>query len=394
MIKFAVTPPEDSQFSIMQRIIDGSLDMDSPEEFRDILKIYPDDPYLFRKFADLLCDKQLLEEAADAYASAAKCFIDCGMNLQSIVAKILQWSIQKPDHDQGRVFYALLHEEGNEQKPLQRFWARLKYAELVAVMRRLVRMRAAPGETIIHAGDPADSVFFVVSGCLAEMPAPDSPEKSGLMTPDPFLLGPNDVFGDIFPLDQPTTSLKEIRSLSHAELVKIAKPVLRDICRKYPRIELLLREIHKPEHRDDRDRAWQTVRRTLRYGLPTKVEIRCLQSESLQTDWVHTGIALDLSLGGICVDLGKRPFIDPKQQLKGRRVQIDVDLLNGVAILNLTGMVIWQKHQDSPDKTVLIGIRFDALNSIDKEMLGDYCAGSVGEQNLLWSLWETMIQNG
>ena len=41
---------------------------------------------------------------------------------------------------------------------------------------------------------------------------------------------------------------------------------------------------------------------------------------------------------------------------------------------------------------MLIGIRFDPLNSMDRELLIEYCSGNYGEQNLLWSLWDTMVK--
>ena len=132
---------EEHKFSIMQRILDGTVTITSAEEFKDILGIYPLDPFLHRKYGDLLFDLKRPSEALRSYERAAQLFIERGMSLQAIVAKILQWHIQKPSHEEGRRFYAMLHEEGSRQTPLQRFWARMSYAELVAVMRRLVRVR-------------------------------------------------------------------------------------------------------------------------------------------------------------------------------------------------------------------------------------------------------------
>ena len=77
---------------------------------------------------------------------------------------------------------------------------------------------------------------------------------------------------------------------------------------------------------------------------------------------------------------------------KGRNVQAILDLLNEVAILDLTGKIVWQREQANDNGTsMLIGIRFDALNLTDRELLIEYCSGNVGEQNLLWSLWDSMV---
>jgi hypothetical protein len=41
----------------------------------------------------------------------------------------------------------------------------------------------------------------------------------------------------------------------------------------------------------------------------------------------------------------------------------------------------------------MVGIQFDSLVTNDRELLAEYCAGGVGEQNLLWSLWNSMVRN-
>jgi hypothetical protein len=207
-----------------------------------------------------------------------------------------------------------------------------------------------------------------------------------------MLLGANDIFGNIFPLDEPTVSYTDIVAVTDVELVKIAKPVLWEACQAHPHIEHQLREIYKPENVDKCDRAWQTVRRTIRYGLPTKVEISGKLSRQADRPWYHTGIAVDLSLGGLCVDLG--PHAAEHQGLKkGRTVELSLDLLNEVAILDLAGKIVWHRNQttEKGDST-LIGIRLDPLNTTDRELLTEYCAGSVGEQNLLWSLWDSLVK--
>lgn len=394
-MKISISTPDDHKYSVMQRILDGTLAINAPEEFQDILEIYPEDPFLYRKYADLLRDLNRDGEAAEAYGTAARLFIGSGMNLQAIVAKILQWSIQKPSHDQGRAFHALLHEEGSRQTPLQSFWARMTYPELVAVMRRLVRVQLPAGSKIIQAHQPADDIYFVVVGTVTEIPSPDCESEARVagIEVEPVLLGPNDVFGEVFPLDQSTDADTEIRAVSDVELVKIAKPVLHGVCQKYPRIRSLLFEIHKPENREACDRAWQTVRRAMRFGLPTRVEITCLPTRTDPESWHHAAIAVDLSMGGICVDLGDADLPGRQQGLRGRMVQLNLDLLNDVSLLNLAGKIVWQRRQETPDGPVtLIGIRFDTLSAMDRDMLAEYCAGSVGEQNLLWSLWDTMVK--
>ncbi len=394
-MKISMSLPDDHQYSIMQRILDGTLAVDSIEEFNEILEIYPQDALLHRKYADLLMNKGRLVHAVDAYDKASQLFIDNGMNLQAIVAKILQWSLEKPGHDRGLDFQKRLSKDGSQQTPLQRFWANMSYPELVTIMLRLVRIRLSTGDKIACVDDPADNVFFVVSGTLAETLSPDCQievSRAGLEV-EPQLIGPNDIFGNIFPLDKATASYTDIVAVTDVELVKIAKSVLAEACKKHPRIEALLRDIYKPENVDKCDRAWQTVRRSWRVGLPTKVEIICHPDGPHNEAVSYTGITLDLSQGGMCVDLGPYESFGHPRNLKGLAVQSVLDLLNEVAILELAGKIIWQREQSTEKGLcVLVGIRFDPLNVTDRDLLAEYCSGNVGEQNLLWSLWDTMVK--
>jgi CRP-like cAMP-binding protein len=395
MMKFAINQPGNHEYSVMQRVIDGDLKVNSIEEFEDILEIYPNDPLLQRKFADLLMDQSQLDKAITAFDQSATLFIGHGMNLQAIVAKILQWSIQKPTHDQGRAFHALLHEKGSQHTPLQRFWARMSYAELVSVMLRLVRVRLATGDKIASIDEPANEIYFVVDGALAETLPPECLAEAAMagIETEPLLLGPNDVFGDIFPLDQATLSDKDIVAISDVELVKISKKALLDACQKHPPIENLLGQIRKPENRATCDRSWQTVRRAIRYGLPTKVEISNLPTNAPHETWQFTGIAEDLSLGGACVDLGTTAMTKGRSPRKGQRVTLQIDLLNEVATLTLNGCLVWVGAQEADKGSITcVGVRFDPLTPTDRELLSEYCAGNIGEQNLLWGLWDSMVR--
>ena len=265
----------------------------------------------------------------------------------------------------------------------------------IRIMLRLVRTRLSAGEKIACVDDPADEIYFVVGGTLAETLSPDcqiEASKAGIDL-EPRLIGANDIFGNIFPLDQTTVSHIDVVAVTDAELVKIAKPVLSNACKKYPRIEKLLRDIYKPENVEKCDRTWQTVRRAMRFSLPTKVEIMP-QGPDLQGQPERlTCIALDLSLGGICVDLGPSGSSTSRSLRKGQSVQLLLDLLNDVAILDISGKIVWQREQKTErGEIMLIGIRFDSLNAMDRELLMAYCSGNVGEQNLLWSLWDSMVK--
>lgn len=384
MMKITMNLPDEHQYSVMQRVIDGSLAVDSIEEFQEILRIYPDDALLYRKYADLLLEKRCLADAVQAFDKTARLFLDQGMNLQAIVAKILQWGIEKPTHEQGLQFHRLLSKRGGQFSPLQRLWADMRYPELVTTMLRLVRVRLSAGEQITCADDPAKEVNFVVSGTLMETLSEDCREEASRAGIDiePRLIGPNDIFGNIFPLEETTVNTTDVSAVTDVELVKIAKPILLEACRKHPRIEDLLRGIYKPDNVNGCDRPWQTVRRSIRFGVPTQVEIvspaqRTQGSETLPL--CRTGIAVDISSGGMCVDLGTALPTDQQALLKGRTVQSTLNLPDDMAILNITGKIVWQRvQQTEKDAKLLIGVRFASLHTTDRALLIDYLTGKFG----------------
>ena len=395
-MKMSFNPPTDHHFSVMQRIIDGALAIESIDEFKEILDIYDDDPLLYRRYADLLHEKGHLNEAVEVYSTAADLFIGMNMSLQAIVAKILQWSIKKPSHTQGRAFYSLLHEEGAQSTPLQKFWARMSYSELIAVMLRLVRIRFTAGATIIHSDTPSNDLFFIVSGNVAEVVPSEYSNLSEFDHPgeDPIILAENDIFGEIFPLRNQTNNTRKIEAITDVEMVKIAKSVLIDVCRKHPQIESLLRQLYKPATRIDNkmNHNWQIVRRNMRFGLPTRAEVIFQPDKTDSPVWQHGAIAVDLSLGGVCLDLGPLSEDTEFQSVKGRALRIRLCLSEESEDLHATGNIVWF-NQSSPfhDGATLVGVKFDPLSATDKERLLNFCSDSGGEQNLLWSLWDTMV---
>lgn len=394
MMKNAISPQENNENSIIRRVVDGTIQVSSVEEFEDILKICPTDPTLQRKHADFLMDKSLLDKAVDAFQHTAALFIDNGMYLQAVVAKILQWSIKKPSHEEGRAFHALLQDRGTRHTPLQRFWASMNYTELVTVMLRLVRVHLKAGDQIASVDDPADEIYFVVSGTLAETLSDeciDEANRAGLDA-EPILIGANDIFGDVLPLEQSTVVNKDIVAITNAELVKISKGALQDACRKHPNIETILGQIYKPENRETCNRSWQSVRKAVRYSLPTQVAVSSEPSSSQET-WQYAGIAVDISLGGACMDMGTEVPINDRYLRRGEHVALKIDLLNDVATLTPNGRIVWlRKHETDEGLATYVGVRFDPLIPTDRELLLEYCEGDIGEQNLLWGLWDSMVR--
>ena len=376
------------QESVIEQIIDDQIDINSAEEFENLLEVFPDNADLYRKFADLLAGRKRLDAALLAYHKAATLYLDAGLVLQSIVAKILEWSIVKPSHREGLDFHAMVRRKGGGDMPSQVLFSQLNYEEMVALMLRLARVRMSPGEVVYDTGQESTDIYFIVSGELTET----LPQIEGAEPSTAIALAENDIFGDIFPLEEESLCLARVAATSAVELVKISKPVLKATCYRFPRIRELLERLSRIRTPQG-DRAWQTVRRSCRYCLPADIRIEFMSDDTGEKGFVH-GTTRDLSTGGICVVLKNdtsRSDIDAvlKQKptltiLEGNRTVID----------GLIGNVAWRKTVGRETRpTHIVGITFDPMADETAIALNAFCTISNDEQDMIWNLWNHLVRH-
>ena len=120
-------PNLSSHISIAEQIIDGSITIKSIEEFKSILKIFPNDPALQKAYSNLLNKKKKRNAAAKSYDKAANLFIDSGKILQAIDSKMLQWKIKTPTPQEAQLFYSSLQQGSYYESSLKAFFHRLSY---------------------------------------------------------------------------------------------------------------------------------------------------------------------------------------------------------------------------------------------------------------------------
>jgi hypothetical protein len=376
------------QGSIIEQILDGQIDISSVEEFENLLEVFPGDPDLYRKFADMLADRKHLQAALVAYNKAALLYLDAGMVLQSIVSKILEWSIVKPSHREGRDFHAMIRRKGVGDLPSQVFFSQLEYAEMVSLMLRLTRVRLLPGEVVYETGQEATAIYFIVSGELLEtLPQGDAP------APPPVALAENDIFGDIFPLEETSVYRARVVATSAVELVKISKPVLKATCYRYPRVRELIERLSRIRSPHGGDRSWQTVRRTCRYCLPADVTLE-VDTEENDEKWLIHGTTQDLSTGGGCVVLKNDTTRSELETLLRQHATLTIFEGKKMVLNGLSGRVAWQKTVGTMTRpTHIVGITFDPMADETAIALNAFCTISNGEQDMIWNLWNHLVRH-
>lgn len=147
---------------------------------------------------------------------------------------------------------------------LQRMGLPQEYAE--GLHGRLTIRRAAPGEGIIRDGDPGDSLFWVLSGKLAEVkavqPGPGDGEN-GIEWGTIADMGPGEWFGEASLLTGAPRRATVVASTA-CDLVEITRDAFEEILRGDPQVlEVLVdfMERHSPapdagHHRDTRRNHW------------------------------------------------------------------------------------------------------------------------------------------
>jgi CRP-like cAMP-binding protein len=382
----------DRRDSVVSRIIDGSITIDSVEEFEDLLKAFPNDPRLHRVFADRLLEEKSIH-AVEEYKTSAKLFIEADMPLQAITCKIFEWRIIRPSKEEGVAFHSALCECNPQNIETQRFFTKLEYKDMVALMAKITP-HSYPAHTMLKKfGDEENELCFVVSGALEETHYHRLEEDQKIQKKPKTNMIESDIFGEIYPFEEDKLSESDIESITHVEVLKISKLKLTAICQEHPNLNLLIQNLCKFRFESNRGSFSKTVRKTSRHQLPMQVDLKVFQEKSGKPPLNLSGFTDDISLGGTCVVLGAKYQIGDIPLLTGKIVKIQMRLPIESISLNILGSIVWGKEITvEGKKTAVVGVQFKDINPVDRKILKGYCFGSEAEQNLIWSLWDSLMQ--
>ncbi len=233
------------QINIAEDITSGFISIDSLDDFKKVLKQFPDDPTLHRAFSDMLVKNNLPNVAATSYGQAADLYLKAGQPLQAIVSKILQWEIYLPSYREAQLFFSVLRESRYSDSPIKPFFNKLSNPEILAIMKSAAIVQLPAGHIEKKVGDAENDLYFVVSGSLKETCyKPIKQKGTTIYKKLNFNLTENDFFGNIYPLEHKKVSQSYIETITQAELVKVSKHVLSQICGKYSNVEGVLKALY------------------------------------------------------------------------------------------------------------------------------------------------------
>lgn len=346
------------QSSIVNQIIDGSITIDSIGEFQSMLRIFPDNPHLHRALADLLVRRKSFAAAADYFDKTATLFIQAGMTVQAVAARMLQWQIVKPSFRALKSFYHDVLENTPRATALQMFFTGLSFHEMIAMLTRMERIVLPPGKLVKKFGDPENNLFMLVSGILKRhtysrtKPAGRSEEARESQA--------TEFFGDVYPLAAEHHSQSSVETVSRVELLRISRENLIELSKRFPSIEPALGDLHQNQQK--LAGAQRIPRQTRRHAIPVriKLEVRDVSPETPRLKL--KGLARDMSIGGLCALLDGTVQYEIAHRLTGKSVTIFMSLSDEAMAISIRGHVVWTQllNQDG-NQAQALGIQFNKI---------------------------------
>jgi len=381
--------------SIVSRIIDGSVTIDSVKDFENLLKAFPNDPWLHRFFADLLEREKSFYAAADAYGTAAELFIEAGMIIQAIASKILEWQLLGLSYQEGQDFYSSLRKARSKNTGVQRFFIKMTYPEMIAFMSMLVIRHFPEGSMMKKFGDEENNLYFVVSGTVEKTIYHRLENGKKVQKKSSENLMENDFFGEIYPFEEEKISRSTVETMTRVEFAKISKRRLMKICKRYPRVKRLIHNLYQSRSESHDETFSYTIRKSVRHQLPTQVNITIFSDDSDKAPLDLSGFTQNISLGGASIVLEANDETAHFGSLVGKQVHIQIYLAIAFVNLSISGTAVWSKEISlEGKKSAVLGIQFKEMTDKNRRLLQGYHYGYEIEQDRIWGLWDSLIGTG
>ena len=361
--------------SITEQIASGSIRINSTKEFERLLKLFPSDPKLIKTYADILSKENFLDSALKLYRKAAILFIGSGSMIDAVVSKIRQWKIAKPSYQDARLFFSALHEADFSKSPLNIFFKKLSIPEIFAIMMLFDVIKLPPGQMVSKASEREKDLNFIVQGTFKKTSyEPQKSNNETIFKKSTLMLTKNHFFGRIFPFDKEKYSKSYIESKSQAELITISPKSLKQICKKYPNVEIAIRALYGFESIVSKEDQYKKLQKGERYKLPIKMSLEIYPKTSSNYPIIVEGYSKDISIGGTCVVLNEKDMDVHSSIASFHKSTEDAKVKLSMSIealkLKVSGNIVWtQKIRVNGKQTLALGIKFDEMSPKFQGML-------------------------
>ncbi|NIV99636.1 cyclic nucleotide-binding domain-containing protein, partial [Candidatus Saccharibacteria bacterium] len=286
-----------------------------------------------------------------------------GLLLPAVVCQVLKWRIHPPTDAQTQKFWDILHKSKYHEIPTNTFLASLSHTELVTVMNAMELMRLPAGKTINKIGDEENALYFIVAGNIKATTYEPLEKNDFDHRKTSVYLAENDFFGHIYPLNESKLSHAYTESISQAELVRISRNKLIQICKRYTRIELGIIDLFKARSNKEEVEALRAVRKADRHKLPVKMNLKIWPGTAGYYGLILDGLSRDISVDGMCIVLDAKYANVPSIYKNIKNAKIEISMPSEAMTINVLGSIVWSNevyHEEQ--RTVALGIRFEEMS--------------------------------
>jgi len=143
----------------------------------------------------------------------------------------------------------------------------------------------------------------------------------------------------------------------------------------------------------DSQRYSYLVRAATRYQLQTKVILKIFPDKENENPVVLKCILDDVSKSGACINLGEKYWTGLSADLVGKRAKMLISIPKPSLSFEVTGNIMWKKEVPHDETThILVGFQFIQMSEDDFNFLKKYCYVGDGEQDMIYSLWESYVR--
>jgi len=350
---------EQTDISIIERLVKGSISFNTNEEYQNLLRDFPDNPRVHRLLADFLLENKSYVDASKEYRRAYQLFMESGMSLQGIAALRHRWDIVGPSSHDYRALHSHLRRTVSHSSALAECFAKMSYRELREFLDRSELITVPAQKVLREQGKPEDALFFIVSGEVtissSDTSTPNTPTEARH-------LEENSHFGDIYPCDENKTINSLIKSVTRVELLKISREDLLAVLREFPDLEIGIKNFLRDQAKPEEDKPSKFYRKTSRRSLAIILNLEILERDPGLHPIVVKGFSSDISLGGVCVIIDPRYRDIPIKDIANRKARIRISLPDETISLIILGRLAWYKKAEiEGQSTFAVGVQFNEM---------------------------------
>ena len=361
--------------NIVEQIHRGFININSIQEFHELIEDFPEDPSIQKAYADYLVRTKSLDKASLSYGRATSLYLKSGKLPEAILSKLLQWQIKSPGLQDAQLFLSTLTDSSHPDTPLKVFFKKLSKPEIITVMKGVEHIQFPAGKLIYKVDDVQQDLYFIISGKIKEVrfePVEKGEEKVFKQFSEE--LSDEDTFGELYPIKEDNVCQSYIETTELVELLKIPKHLLATICTKYPNVESGLQAVSTFRSEFRKAKLLRKDRKSQRHEVMMKMSLEIYPDSAANYPIILDAYSKDISIGGTCVVLDAKDISVAKsvtsfsKTIKNSEVKINFPS-EGME-LKVSGKIAWTQETIIRGKrTLLVGIQFQDLSPKLRGML-------------------------